>query len=109
VRSACPGSLPQVFLSPELVRLEKPGPRAPLRRPRARRFLLPHITLFDMDNPMPGFAAYQLIQVDTGVALYRTCATADEILHANDNLRRSGFAYRFYPAGTFTMPTLHPA
>jgi hypothetical protein len=62
-----------------------------------------------MDTPMPGFAAYQLIHVDTGVALYRTCATADEILHANDNLRRSGITYRFFPAGTFSMPTLHTA
>jgi hypothetical protein len=64
-----------------------------------------------MDAPMPSFTAahraYQLIQVDTGVALYSTCATTDEILFANENLRRAGNTCRFFPHGSFISPSLH--
>lgn len=60
-----------------------------------------------MDFALAGFAAYQLIQVDTGVALYRTIATQDEILQANHNLRNRGVPSRFVPDGTFHMPDLH--
>ena len=35
----------------------------------------------------PAFAAYDLFNVTTGIALYRTFATPTEILAANDNLR----------------------
>ena len=41
-----------------------------------------------MDMPMPRFAAsyasYELVHVDTGMSLYSTCATASEILSANE-------------------------
>lgn len=60
-----------------------------------------------MDFALAGFAAYQLIQVDTGIALYRTIATQDEILTANHNLRHRGVPSRFVPEGTFQMPNLH--
>ena len=64
-----------------------------------------------MDIPMPRFAAsyapYELVQVDTGMSLYSTCATASEILYANANLRRAGNSCRFFPAGTFQAPSLH--
>lgn len=60
-----------------------------------------------MDISMAGFAAYQLIQIDTGMALYRTIATRDEILEANHNLRARGIASRFVPAGSFYCPNLH--
>lgn len=60
-----------------------------------------------MDFAMAGFAAYQLVQVDTGVALYRTIATEAEIHTANHNLRHRGVASRFVPDGTFHMPSLH--
>lgn len=62
-----------------------------------------------MDKPMSGFAAYELIQVHTGQALYRTCATPSEIQQANANLRKRSIPSRFYPAGTFHMPSLHLA
>lgn len=60
-----------------------------------------------MDVPMLGFAAYELIQIDTGIPLYTTCATLLEIQRANANLRRRGVPSRFYPAGTFSTPSLH--
>ena len=64
-----------------------------------------------MDTTMPRIAAsycpYELVQVDTGVSLYSTCATPSEILSANANLRRAGNTCRFFPAGTFQTPSLH--
>lgn len=60
-----------------------------------------------MDVPMAGFAAYQLMQIDTGIPLYTTCATQHEILLANANLRNRGLASRFVLAGTFSAPSLH--
>ena len=60
-----------------------------------------------MDISMGGFAMYELINVQTGMALYQTCATASEIIQANANLRDRSYAMRFYPAGTFSMPNLH--
>ena len=60
-----------------------------------------------MDISMAGFAAYELMQVETGIPLYTTCATEQEILRANNNLRERGFSFRFIPAGTFHMPSLH--
>lgn len=60
-----------------------------------------------MDISMAGFAAYQLMQVETGIPLYTTCATEQEILRANANLRDRGLTARFVPAGTFHMPSLH--
>lgn len=56
---------------------------------------------------MDGFAAYELMHVETGVALYQTCATAQEILRANANLRNRGLVHRFVRAGSFTAPALH--
>lgn len=53
------------------------------------------------------FAAYDLLNVDTGMTLYRTYATPSEIIAANDNLRSRGLPSRFYPAGTFHAPSLH--
>jgi hypothetical protein len=63
--------------------------------------------LIYMDAPMLGFAAYELVQVDTGVTLYRTFATFIEIQKANANLRKRGLASRYYPAGSYNMPSLH--
>lgn len=60
-----------------------------------------------MDLAMDGFAAYQLMQIDTGVPLYTTHATQHEILEANANLRNRGLPNRFVPAGTFHAPSLH--
>lgn len=60
-----------------------------------------------MDISMAGLSAYEFIQVDTGIALYTTFATATEILKANDNLRSHGFSNRFFPAGSFSTPSLH--
>lgn len=53
------------------------------------------------------YAAYELVCVDTGIALYSTYATRDEIIQANRNLRDRNVASRFYPTGTFSMPSLH--
>jgi hypothetical protein len=55
------------------------------------------------------FAAYDLLNVATGMILYSTCATPAEIRAANDNLRSRGLPSRFYPAGTFHAPSLHTA
>jgi hypothetical protein len=60
-----------------------------------------------MDTSMAGFAAYELMQVTTGIALYTTFATANEILRANANLKQRGIESRFVPAGSFVMPSLH--
>ena len=60
-----------------------------------------------MDISMAGLAAYEFVQVDTGIPLYTTFATATEILKANDNLRSRGFTSRFFPAGSFSSPSLH--
>lgn len=60
-----------------------------------------------MDASMAGFAAYELMHVETGTSLYRTCATEQEILNANANLRNRGNPNRFVPAGSFTAPSLH--
>lgn len=57
---------------------------------------------------MAGLAAYVFMQIDTGIPLYTTCATADEILRANENLRARGLNHRYVPAdGSFTIPSLH--
>lgn len=60
-----------------------------------------------MDIAMASFAVYQLMQVDTGIPLYTTCATEQEILEANANLRNRGLSSRFVLAGTFHSPSLH--
>ena len=60
-----------------------------------------------MDYAMAGFAAYEFMQIDTGVPLYTTFATQSEILKANANLRNSGCSNRFVLAGTFSTPSLH--
>lgn len=63
-----------------------------------------------MDCSMGGraaYAAYELVRVDTGIPLYSTYATRDEIIQANRNLRDRRVPSRFYPRGTFTVPNLH--
>jgi hypothetical protein len=60
-----------------------------------------------MDLAMAGFAAYQLVNFETGSSLYQTTATQAEILQANANLKLRGMASRYVPAGSFTMPNLH--
>lgn len=63
-----------------------------------------------MDCSMGGRAAYstyELVCVDTGISLYSTYATRDEIIQANRNLRDRNVASRFYPIGTFSTPSLH--
>lgn len=62
-----------------------------------------------MDMAMAGFAAYQLINIETGIALYQTTATQSEILKANTNLKSRGLASRYVPAGSFHMTSLHTA
>lgn len=56
---------------------------------------------------MPAFAFYELCNTATGAVLYRTCASATEILEANARLRHWGLTSRYYPAGTFKAPCLH--
>lgn len=56
---------------------------------------------------MPSFAAFELVQTDTGIPLYSTHATETEILHANACLKARGIPSRFYPAGSFSAPSLH--
>lgn len=48
-------------------------------------------------NIMAGFAVYQLLNVHTGMALYSTTATQDEIQMANQNLQMQGQPTRFVP------------
>jgi hypothetical protein len=60
-----------------------------------------------MEAAMAGFAAYELMQVTTGIALYTTIATANEILKANANLKERGIDSRFVPVGSFVTPSLH--
>lgn len=54
----------------------------------------------------PGFAAFQLINLETGIPLYRTCATEDEILEANRNLRARGLPSRFIALATAAAQAL---
>lgn len=56
---------------------------------------------------MPNFAVYELIQVDTGIALYYTTATEEEIIEANSNLKARDLASRFFLLGSYIMPNLH--
>lgn len=52
---------------------------------------------FRMAPFRPGFALYHLVNLETGIPLYRTCATETEITQANSNLRMRGLASRFVP------------
>lgn len=61
----------------------------------------------DMAYSMSGLSTYELVRVDTGVALYSTVATHDEIIRANLNLRNRNVPSRFFLLGTFRMPNLH--
>lgn len=56
---------------------------------------------------MPGYRQFELVNVETGMKLYSTCATFDEVTAANDNLRKRTLNYRFYLAGTYHAPALH--
>jgi hypothetical protein len=56
-----------------------------------------------------GLAAYELRHLQTGAFLYRTTATAEEVLRANDNLRQKDVPSRFYLEGDFNIPALHGA
>lgn len=60
-----------------------------------------------MDVSLAGYAVYEMMQVTTGVPLYCTCATQEEILQANRNLKAKGETYRFFLKGTFSVPSLH--
>lgn len=60
-----------------------------------------------MDISMSSFAAYELMHIETGISLYTTYATKQEILEANANLRNHNCPNRFIPAGTFDAPSLH--
>lgn len=51
-----------------------------------------------MSMAMAGFAAYVLLQVETGVRLYQTWATPQEITEANASLQSYGNTCRFVPA-----------
>ena len=52
------------------------------------------------------YAPYDFYQVDTGIFLYRTHATQNEILKANNNLKHREENYRFFPAGEFSCPNI---
>jgi len=52
------------------------------------------------------YAAYEMVQIDTGIALYLTHATTNEILEANNNLKHRDENYRFFPAGEFSCPNI---
>lgn len=41
------------------------------------------------------FATYQLVNMATGISLYETFATPEEIVQANHNLRERGIPSRF--------------
>lgn len=60
-----------------------------------------------MDVSLAGYAVYEMMQVTTGIPLYCTYATQEEILNANRNLQAEGMSYRFYLKGTFSTPSLH--
>lgn len=60
-----------------------------------------------MELSMAGFAAYELVNVATGIALYQTFATETEIIKANRNLRDRGNENRYYPAGTYVPVSIH--
>lgn len=60
-----------------------------------------------MDLAMAGFAAYQLINIQTGIVLYQTIATEAEITQANSNLRNGRVESRYFPAGQFSQVNLH--
>lgn len=62
-----------------------------------------------MDVSLAGYAVYEMMQVTTGIPLYSTTATQEEILKANRNLKAQGLSYRFFPKGTFSSPSLHGA
>lgn len=47
---------------------------------------------------MNGFAAFVLCHMITGISLYQTYATYDEILDANERLRSRGLPHRYIPA-----------
>lgn len=53
-----------------------------------------------MDMAMAGFAAYVLLQVETGVRLYQTFATPTEIAEANASLESYGNSCRFVPVNS---------
>lgn len=54
----------------------------------------------------PQYQQYTMVYVDTGIPLYTTTATQDEIFRANRNLRDNGLAARFFRAGTFRAPSI---
>jgi hypothetical protein len=56
---------------------------------------------------MDGFAAYELRHLETGVFLYSTTASTEEIVRANENLRQRELPSRFFPVGDFHIPSLH--
>lgn len=56
---------------------------------------------------MEGFAVYELRNVETGMFLYSTTASAEEIEQANLNLRQKDLPSRFFPVGDFYIPLIH--
>jgi hypothetical protein len=60
-----------------------------------------------MSTMLDGFAAYELRHLETGAFLYRTTASAAEIVRANENLKKKGLPSRFFPVGDFHVPSLH--
>ena len=62
---------------------------------------------FVMTTRVGNFAAYELVQIDTGIPLYTTTATPSEIIEANANLKARHCTSRYYPAGSFYTPSLH--
>lgn len=82
------------------------------RSPRGRSASDSTLPVTDIMNLMAGgFAAYQLLNVHTGVALYSTTATAQEIQQANQNLQHRGYNTRFVPIEpvNYSYPTLKAA
>jgi hypothetical protein len=52
-------------------------------------------------------AVYAMHHLETGVILYQTTATEEEIQQANQNLKNCDQPYRFFPPGDFSIPSLH--
>lgn len=61
-----------------------------------------------MSVPAPMvYESYEMRNIETSVALYRTTATLSEIQEANQRLKETGNSNRFFHEGTFHAPLLH--
>lgn len=78
-----------------------------LRGPPCARLSFHTPETVPMDLSLAGYAIYEMVQVTTGITLYKTCATQAEILEANERLRAQGLSHRFFLEGQYSCPSLH--